>query len=188
MKFPNLYYQDNGADICRQLAGHTSLRTSFGYYTNVSNTVLATSIMQLQRRLNFGYQNLEQETTFHEKKETALSTYQGCTSTYLPKLTGDIRDCISENQLETCFGCKYYSPGETELNEEMQNRKKALDDATLAVLDCVNKGLDDEKIDFEKVFLDAHSGIVRYRTACDIEAEERMKKWQRHRNSATSCS
>ena len=42
----NLYYQDIGADICRQLANHENISTSAGYYTNVSNTVLASSIMK----------------------------------------------------------------------------------------------------------------------------------------------
>ena len=47
----NLYYQDAGADICRQLADHVHITTSEGYYSNVSNTVQAASIMQYQRRI-----------------------------------------------------------------------------------------------------------------------------------------
>ncbi len=184
----NLYYQDNGAEICRQLAGHSSINTSYGYYTNVSNTVLATSIMQLQRRLNYGYKQMERDAAFHKKAEAALSTYRGCISTRQPKITGDIQDCISENHLEECLGCRYYLPGEAELREELQKRRDVLDKATEAVAECMKKGLDDKGIDFDKVFLDAHSGITRFKTATDEKAQETFTKWQRHRDSMTDYS
>lgn len=45
----NLYFQESGADICRQLADHENINTSSGYYANISETIWASSLIQLQR-------------------------------------------------------------------------------------------------------------------------------------------
>jgi len=46
----NLYFQDVGADICRQLAAHINSSTSFGYYMNVSNTIWASAVIRYTKR------------------------------------------------------------------------------------------------------------------------------------------
>ena len=45
----NLYFQKSGADICRQLAGHVNIDTSAGYYTNISDTIWASSVIERKR-------------------------------------------------------------------------------------------------------------------------------------------
>ena len=42
--------------------------------------------------------------------------------------------------------------------------------------------------DFDAAFLEAHTSITRYRTACDVNAEMEYKKWQRKKNTQTTSS
>lgn len=177
----NLYYQDNSADICRQLADHMHLTTSEGYYTNVSNTVLATSIMDLQRKINQGYHQTEKFENSYKKAMSQLRTNSVCSSLHQPLLTGDISDCVAEDHLEECFGCRYYTPGENELKEALNTRRKRLDDASKMVLECIFDNFSKKGIDYEKVFLDAHTGITRYQTATREKAQEEFVKWQRRK-------
>ena len=174
----NLFYQDIGADICRQLADHTNINVSAGYCTNVSNTVLASSIMHLQRKLNHGY------TENTQKKATELQTASLCSSPKHPLVTGDITDCVAEGHIAECFGCRYYSPAPGVLEKELLERKKKLDTASRKMIEGMANGK--EILDqMDKLFLDAHTGINRYKTACDEKAEEELKKWQRHKPTQT---
>lgn len=171
----NLYYQDAGADICRQLADHVHITTSEGYYSNVSNTVQAASIMQYQRRINHKYDDIEYLENVH-----AVEMFSNCASIYQPKNTGNILDCIKENHIEECIGCRYYTPSQSELSEEVKIRKEKLDIASKAVIECMADVKGKNEKDFEKIFLDAHTEIIRYKTVCDIKSAEEVKKWRRH--------
>ena len=176
----NLFYQDIGADICRQLADHTNINISAGYYTNVSNTVLASSIMHLQRKLNHGYNNRQERMT-----GTGLQA-SSCSSPKQPLETGDIEDCIAEGHIAECFGCRYYAPSPENLKKEMLKRQKNLDSASRKMIEGMANGK--EILDqMDKLFLDAHTGITRYKTACDKKAEEELKKWQRYKPTQTTC-
>lgn len=175
----NLYYQDNSADICRQLADHMHLTTSEGYYTNVSNTVLATSIMDLQRKINQGYQQTEKYENSYKKASYQLQPASICSSLHQPFLTGDISDCVAEDHLEECLGCRYYTPSEAELETALNTRRKHLDNVSKMVLECISDNFSKKGIDYEKVFLDAHTGITRYQTATREKAQEEFVKWQR---------
>ena len=178
----NLYYQDVAADICRQLADHTHINTSAGYYTNVSNTVLASSIMQLQRKLNSGYI----EVNALSKQQYQIVSVSVCTSPYRPKETGNIQDCIKEKHLQECLGCRYYSPSAQELECAIKERKAALNAASRRVLECM---ADKKKVqELDKAILEAHTGIVRLKEAGDIKATEEARKWERHRNTQTISS
>ena len=175
----HLFYQDIGADICRQLADHTNINVSAGYYTNVSNTVLASSIMHLQRMLNQG--------NAMKVEKNALQIKDPCLSTRQPMKTGDITDCIAEDCLEDCLGCRYYTPTQEVLTEELSIRKRKLDDASRKMIECMANGKD--IIDYmDRYFLDAHTGIVRYKTACDKKARGELEKWQRHKPTLKTSS
>ena len=175
----NLYYQDNSADICRQLADHIHLTTSEGYYTNVSNTVLATSVMDLQRKINMGYQQTDNYERVYKKSAFQIQTSSVCASRRRPLITGDISDCVAEDHLEECFGCRYYTPNETELENALSIRRQKLDDASRMVLNCIEDRFSKKGVDYEKIFLEAHTGITRYSTACKEKAQEEYKKWQK---------
>ena len=177
----NLYYQDTGADICRQLADHTNINVSAGYYTNVSNTVLASSIMYLQRKLNRDYKTLEKIKNAYSASHNDSSSFSLCTSSKRPMESGDISDCIIENQIKDCLGCRFFYPSQNELDEALKKRKEKLDSASRAVLECMAlKSPDEERL--RKAFLDAHTGITRYKIACNEEAKEKAIKWQRYKN------
>lgn len=45
----------------------------------------------------------------------------------------------------------------------------------------------DTKIDIDKLFLDTHTGAVRFKQASDKVAKEAELKWRRHRNTQTTC-
>lgn len=178
----NLFYQDVGADICRQLADHIHISTSAGYYTNVGSTVLASSIMHLQRQLNRERQSMDLKINRAE-----LQTGSSCGSPKNPFVTGDISDCIAEEKLEECLGCKYYTPTNEELSAELECRNEKLDNASKRIIECMANGKEiTDKMD--KLFLDAHTSITRYRVACNEVAKEKLRKWQRHKPTAkTFC-
>jgi hypothetical protein len=67
-------------------------------------------------------------------------------------------------------------------------RRKDLDMASRTVFTCIAKKDKDKDEDFEKIFLDVHTAITRYRTACDRKAKGDLKEWQRHHPIQTiSC-
>ena len=184
----NLYYQDAGADICRQLADHEHISTSAGYYTNVSNTVLCASIMQFQRKINHGYReidNLEKAYSLELLRSGSNRTGSVCVSDKQPVRTGDISDCIREDHIGDCFGCRYYFPSEQELREKVESLKKKLDAASKKVVEYLADPdkADAEGIDSGKIFLDAHSYINQYKVASDEKAKEALRKWQRSKDT-----
>ena len=183
----NLYYQNAGSDICRQLANHIRLDTTSGYYRNVAKTVEASSIMKFQKELNKKGDTLELLQAVHSKSEDI--DIPSCSSERQPKITGDISDCAREDHLEDCLGCRYHNPSSSELETALRERKAKLDAASKAVIECLTTGAEEKKgIDFDKLFLDAHTGIVRYRVACDEKAKEKVKAWRRHQPTQTNSS
>ena len=182
----NLFYQDMGAEICRQLADHTSINVSYGYFSNVSETILSSAIISLQRNINRGYKDMNLfEKLYSEHRLAKLDSF--CTAPSNPLLSGDISECIKQDSLDDCLGCQYYVPSENELKNALEKRKKILDDASKNVISGMMAGTKVDVSDFEKYFLDAHSGSIRYKIACNELAKLEEVKWQRHRNSQTNC-
>ena len=179
----NLFYQDMGADICRQLANHTSINVSYGYFTNVSETVYASSIIHMQRKINRGYKDAEYMQRMYERRVPSVSA---CMAPSNPKVTGDISECLRLNMLEDCLGCPHYAPSEAELNESLKARKTALDNASKKMLEAIVAGTKIDGADLDKAFLDAHTGSVRYKIACDENAAMGAVKWHRYRNTQTN--
>ena len=184
----NLYFQDVGADLCRQLANHVHISTSAGYYTNVSETVYASSVMKLQRKIHAGYAEAERYNRYYTQKneyETGKHTKNGCSSPKRPFSTGNIDDCVANNHIYECLGCRYYHPTQEQLTEALAERKEALNSASRAVLFYMeNKDkIKTREADFYKLFNEAHTGIIRYKTACDEKAGKELKKWQRKKST-----
>ena len=189
----NLYFQDISADICRQLANHSQISTSFGYYTNVSNTIQCSSVMRVQRRIN--QERIEVETMKTscvdrcvQKRHVTDSSH--CLSPLQPLVTEDIRDCVKENHLHECMGCRYYAPSEEELRSALEERKKKLDDASKQLVEFIAETRTDggKNIDTDKLLLETQTSAIRFRTVSDEYAEEAEYRWRRHRNTQTkSC-
>lgn len=185
----NLFFQDVGADICRELADHMNISTSAGYYTNVSNTVYATSIVEMQRKINVERERSKEfEKRYASSRELPAASengIRGCFSKRRPHVTGDIEDCIKQDHIHECLGCRYYHPDRNQLDSDMKKRKEQLEAASRIV---VEQMADKDKIkarerDFDRIFLEAHTSITRYRTACDSNAAEEAERWHRKRNS-----
>ena len=74
------------------------------------------------------------------------------------------------------------------VDSDMKKRKEQLDTASRIVFEQM---ADKDKIkarerDFDRIFLEAHTSITRYRTACDSNAAEEAERWHRKRNSLTT--
>lgn len=160
----NLFYQNFGADICRQIADHVNINTSANYYQNISETILCSSIIKIQRDIIRKQSELE--------NLQFLTPGNGCFSPNKPKQTGDITDC--EGHYEDCLGCYFYRPSEQELIASLENRRLALEEASKRILDV--------STDIDKAFLDAHTTATRYRITTDINAKEMERKWRRSKN------
>lgn len=184
----NLYFQDISADICRQLADHSQISTSFGYYTNVSNTIQCASIMQVQRRIHHQRNEVRTaENTYAVGRASGSKggTISRCTSPHQPLVTGNISDCVQENHLHECLGCRFYYPSEEELRKELAKRKQKLDDISKRLVEHIadTRTGGSKKIDIDKLFLDTHTGAVRFKKISDQYAEEAEYKWRRHQSS-----
>ena len=183
----NLFFQDVGADICRELADHMHISTSAGYYTNVGETVYATSIIDMQRRINAEREKTDffEKTYKNEAHELPSAVgYNGCYSSCRPHVTGNLTDCIAHDHLQECLGCPFYHPDRKQLETALKDRRCRLDDASRMVIEQM---VDKDKIkawerDFDRIFLEAATSIRRYRTACDINAMEAADKWHRKKN------
>ncbi len=184
----NLFYQNVGVDIIRQLADHEQLCTSGGYFTNVSETVLASSIMNIQREMDHERMNMKSDmivTSEAAKNPPVLDSK--CASPFQPLKTGNITDCKKEGYLEDCLGCRYFQPNESELEIELNKRRKKLESAELKVIQCLREGMSKNDTDTDKVLLDIHTAMARYKAATDKLAQEKRIKWQRHQDSMMTC-
>lgn len=179
----NLYFQDISADVCRQLADHSQISTSFGYYTNVSNTIHCASIMTIQKRINRERRDLDAAYAMGNVEKNWTGIASVCCSPRQPLATGDIADC--QNHLHECLGCKYYSPSEDELKNAFAARKDQLDAISKRLVEYIADTRDGAgtKIDIDKLLLDTQTGAVRFKQASDEVAKEAAVKWRRHRNT-----
>jgi hypothetical protein len=174
----NLYFQDASADICRQLADHVKITTSEGYYTNVSETLLCSSIMQMQRKIN------SQRDDVIPGNELAIKDKYGCSN---PKRIVDdeyIDDC--KGHYESCFGCKkYYCPSDKEIKEHMLERKMVFEDSVKKMQEVLLAAysIKNKEAEAEELFLRVHTYSARYKESTDIYAEEEARKWAEQQNT-----
>lgn len=186
----NLYFQDISADTCKQLANHSQISTSFGYYTNVSNTIMCASVMRIQRQINQGRNEIRAMNTGMlgmQTRTTDTKISSKCLSPLQPLATGDISDCVRENHLHECLGCRYYAPSESELKNALEERKKKLDEISKQLVEYIaeTRTGGGEKIDTDKLFLETQTRAIRLKSISDEYAEEAEYKWRRHRSSQT---
>lgn len=174
----NLYFQDAGADICRQLANHMNITTSESYFTNVSETLYYSSIMQMQNRINKDYI----EDRINKSKMVVRNEF-GCTNPKRLKDENDIDDC--KGYYEHCFGCRFYFPNDKEISNHMSERKHKFEKYVKkmqSVLKLSNK-VKGKDIDIDELFLMVHTTSVRYKESTDVFAEKEAQKWVEQQNS-----
>ena len=183
----NLYFQNAGEDICRQLADHVHINTSSGYYTNISETIWASSVIRLQRRMDYGERYAREQYRCGEL--ACIPGRDSCLSERRLIDKEDLYDCLKEGHLEDCMGCRYYRPSAKELAEFMEAQKKRADEGAKRVIGFMNntmkaKGQD---VSMEELFLAVQTDTCRYRMGCEIYAKEKYEEWQEHRNIRKNC-
>ena len=185
----NLYFQKVGEDICRQLADHMKITTSSGYYMNISNTIWASSIFDLQRKLDF--YNRYTEDQYNAGKQMLIDTDGSiCASPKRELDKENLDDCVEQDHLEDCMGCKYYHPTKEAIDSFLEQQKEKADTSAKRVIEFMNNTmrLKNDGTTLEEVFLKVQTDAARYRIGCDIKVKEMYKEWQKLQNfPKTSC-
>lgn len=180
----NLYFQKSGEDICRQLADHIKINTSSGYYTNISETIWASSVVQLQKKLDYECRHSMEE--YEQNGSMVLDTGKSvCTSHKRLLDEENLDDCVEQGHLADCMGCKFYRPTKTEVETFMILQQKKADDSAKRVIEFMNNtmSIKNRDLTLEEIFLSVQTDATRYRMGCDIKAEEKLKEWQRLKNT-----
>jgi len=179
----NLYFQNAGEDICRQLADHVHINTSSGYYTNISETIWASSLIRFQKRME--YENRCSEEAYKCGAIAAMGEHSQCLSEKRLKDVGNLDDCIEADHLADCMGCQYYRPAHSELVNFMEMQKKRADDGAKRVIEFMNNAaaVKNRSLSVEELFLSVQTEAHRYQMGCEISAKEKYGEWQELRNS-----
>ena len=181
----NMFYQGIDAEVCRQLAGHEHLVTTYGYYENISKTILASSIVNIQRDINHHFQEIEKLHEDYTSNENSSASSIHCRYSPQPDLTGDYSICMELDQQESCFGCQYHMATKDELNNELLSRKAELEKSVELLAKSVFSRSKKYIFDKDKIMLDLHTCITRYMDATDECALQEKIKWLRHQNTMT---
>lgn len=185
----NVYFQKFGEDICRQLADHININTSAGYYTNITETILASSVMQYQKKINYQSQELGNQYA-KSLNMVAITDKSVCVSKRREISIEDLTDCINEGHLEDCMGCKFFRPSIHELNVFLRGQKKKADDSAKRAIEFMNNimSVKNRETTLEEVFLSVQTDATRYRMGCNIKVKEKWKEWESHKNiQKTNC-
>ena len=183
----NLYFQNTGEDICRQLADHVHIDTSSGYYTNISETIWASSVIRMQKRME--YENRYASDIYKGGQMAVISSHSQCCSPRRQSDEENLKDCIAEGHLEDCMGCRYYLPSNAELDTFLKTQKKRADDGAKRVIGFMNSTMKAKKQEttLEELFHSVQTDASRYRMGCDLSAKEKYGEWQEHRSSRKTC-
>ena len=179
----NLYFQKTGIDICRQLADRVRINTAANSYTDITETIWASSVVGLQKKLG-------REDRYQEKQndEDLLiitgSEWSACTSPKRLENEANLDDCIEQGHLADCIGCRFYRPSDAELHEFLESQKRKADKSARRVIDFMNNSMStkNKETTLEEVFTSVQTDATRYRMGCNIKAEERYQEWQSHKN------
>lgn len=176
----NLYFQKSGEDICRQLADHININTSSGYYTNISETIWASSIVQLQKKLDYEWRYSKEQ---YEQSDQMVA-YTGksvCASHKRMIDETNLDDCVEQGHLADCMGCKFYRPAKSELESFVMSQQKKADESAKRVIEFMNNtmSIKNKDLTLEEVFLSVQMDATRYRMGCNIKAEEKLEEWQK---------
>lgn len=183
----NLYFQNTGEDICRQLADHVHIDTSSGYYTNISETIWASSVIRMQKKME--YESRYATDMYRDGQMAVISSYSQCLSPLRQADEENLDDCITEGHLADCMGCRYYRPSTAELERFMESQKRRADDGAKRVIEFMNGAMKTKKqeVSMEEMFLSVQTDASRYRMGCDLSVKEKYREWQEHKSSRRTC-
>ncbi len=184
----NLYFQNAGEDICRQLAGHETIDTTAGYYTNISEIIMGSAVMQMQRKI--AAQARAMPIGNDDTAANRLIKASICTSEKRLNDESNIEDCIKEGHIDDCMGCKYYIPSDESINEALAKRKDRADRAAKNMIDMIGNTLAIKNgtiKELDDLFIEAQTSAYMYRHVCDMEVSRKEKQWQELKNSQKTC-
>lgn len=180
----NLYFSNVGADICRQLANHVNINTSAGYYSNIAEIIMASSIMQFQKKIDYRDRNEK------NKNVNQISLIGGvgkstCSSAKRAADPRNLDDCIAQQHLEDCMGCKFYCTSEEELERYLAENKNNVERSSKFAQELLNGILRIKDIDItaEELLLNVQKDAARYKVCCDIKSKESYDRWVKNRDS-----
>lgn len=175
----NLYFQNAGADICRQIANHEHIDVSAGYYTNIKDTLMCSSIMQLQNKINFCRNELK-ENAFRNSKYPESTLKTRCLSEKRIKDPTNIEDCIAEKHLAECIGCRFYVPDKNELDALLAIEGEQAQQYSDKIIDLLNHLSKKNGVttNIEELMLHLQTHGNRYKKFCDMKTEETYTKWE----------
>lgn len=180
----NLYFQKSGEDICRQLADHINVNTSSNYYTNISDTIWASSIVQLQKKLDYECRYSKEQ--YEKSSSMVVDTGRSiCMSRKRISDEMDLDDCIEQGHLSDCMGCKFYRPTKAELDAFLNTQQKKADNSAKRVIEFMNNTIKvkNKSLTLEEVFLSVQTDVTRYRMGCNIKAREKFEEWQKDKST-----
>lgn len=179
----NLYFQKTGEDICRQLADHVNINTSSGYYTNISETIWASSVIQFQKQLDYEMRYSQKQ---YEKAVSVVVDTEKPVCTSLKRIADEenLEDCVEQDHMEDCMGCEFYRPTKAELDSFMNLQKKKADEGAKRVIEFMNDimSIKNQNVTLEELFLSVQTEATRYRMGCNIKVKEKLEKWREHKN------
>ena len=172
----NLYFSNLGADICMQLADHDDIRTSEGYFTNIDEIIMASSIVRMQNK----YNSEKQEKRLKMKSYKPVTTIYGCSSSKRINDEYNLEDCKLNGHLDECIGCSLYNPSNEELERYEQKVKRELDDGSEKMIKIMNGILKakDSEYTVEELYYSIQTEAIRYREVSDIIAEKGLEEWE----------
>ena len=176
----NIYFQGFSPEICRDLAGHVSVNTSEGYYTNVGQTIMCSSIINAQNRYE------RKKRTGKKILDLAVTLNSGsfCTSEKVRVDRSNYDDCKEHGNILNCFGCKYHPESREELEKQYWLEREKVEEYHNRALAYLNekKSLLKMQIDLESDLAEMLDHYRKCTYACDKIYDEEFEKWVEKQN------
>lgn len=191
----NLYFQNFGANVCRELADHENLETSYLYYENVSQTIEQSAIIRLQKKINLRRED-EGQMEMELAKMRQMKEHSGVDKARIKVAEGvyctderriidpqDITTCRQQHRLKKCIGCTKCEPTEEYIEKEIKKSRKETDKWIKKAFEYLNdtKRALQRNEDMDEIALHAGTFIRRLAEVSDAMAEEKLEKWERRK-------
>lgn len=172
----NIYFSNFGADICMQLANHDNLKTSEGYYTNIDQIIMDSSIVRMQNRYNADARAAK----LRKNTYKPVVSIKGCSSPKRLRDMENIEDCEKNGHEDECIGCGFYSPTEKELKEYEKKLREEIRSGSKKMIKLLNGILKAKDVDqtAEELFYSVQHDMIKVKEVADIKAEKGLEEWE----------
>ena len=174
----NLVNSGFSVDTVMDLAGHSKVETTAGYYTNISQIIQAESVMQL---IDEAEKNHDEYFNRVELKHllTGLNTKGFCDCEKLDEKPANCPE--DEKHGKECMGCSHYFFTKEALDEYVEEYKKRFDNSAQLLIQMLNKILKAKEIDktIEEYLLETQHNAALLKIGMDYQVMEMYKEWER---------